>query len=195
MQGEINGRKTSIMNDTPSAYCIHCFAHQLQLTLVVVAKKHYETEQFFDILANVLNIVGGSFKCRKMLRDDQAEKLEELLVLGKVHTGNGLNQELGLQRAGDTCWGSHFKTVHNFISLFSSIVHVLGVFSIEGSNYHERSTTKSLVDDIRSYEFLYMLHLMLKVLALTYDLNMALQKKDQDIVSAMKLVGFAKRQL
>ncbi|XP_070052708.1 uncharacterized protein [Nicotiana tomentosiformis] len=54
---------------------------------------------------------------------------------------------------------------------------------------------KSLVDDIRSYDFVYMLHLMLKVLALTYDLNMALQKKDQDIVSAMKLVGFAKRQL
>ncbi|XP_019256474.1 PREDICTED: zinc finger MYM-type protein 1-like [Nicotiana attenuata] len=195
MQGEINGLKTLIMNDTPSAHCIHCFAHQLQLTLVAVAKKHYEAEQFFDILANVLNIVGGSFKRREMLRDDQAEKLEELLVLGEVHTGSGLNQELGLQRAGDTRWGSHFKTVRNFISLFSSIVHVLGVLSIEGSNYHERSMAKSLVDDIRSYEFLYILHLMLKVLALTFDLNMALQKKDQDIVSAMKLVDFAKRQL
>ncbi|XP_009623456.2 uncharacterized protein [Nicotiana tomentosiformis] len=44
MQGEINGLKTLIMNDTPSAYCIHYFAHQLQLTLVAVAKKHYETE-------------------------------------------------------------------------------------------------------------------------------------------------------
>ncbi|XP_019232685.1 PREDICTED: zinc finger MYM-type protein 1-like [Nicotiana attenuata] len=158
MQGEINGLKTLIMNDTPSAHCIHCFAHQLQLTLVAVAKKHYEAEQFFDILANVLNIVGGSFKRREMLRDDQAEKLEELLVLGEVHTGSGLNQELGLQRAGDTRWGSHFKTVRNFISLFSSIVHVLGVLSIEGSNYHERSMAKSLVDDIRSYEFLYILH-------------------------------------
>ncbi|XP_019227153.1 PREDICTED: zinc finger MYM-type protein 1-like [Nicotiana attenuata] len=135
MQGEINGLKTLIMNDTPSAYCIHCFAHQLQLTLVAVAKKHYEAEQFFDILANVLNIVGGSFKRREMLRDDQAEKLEELLMLGEVHTGSGLNQELGLQRAGDTRWGSHFKTVRNFISLFSSIVHVLGILAIEGSNY------------------------------------------------------------
>ncbi|XP_016482013.2 uncharacterized protein LOC107802939 [Nicotiana tabacum] len=177
MQGEINGLKTLIMNDTPSAYCIHCFAHQLQLTLVLVAIKYYETEQFFDILVNILNIVGGSFKRREMLRDDQAEKLEELLVFGEVHTGSGLNQELGLQRAGDTRWGSHFKTVCNFISLFSSIVHVLGVLTIDSSNYHERSMTKNLVDDIRSYDFVYMLHLMLKVLALTYDLNMALQKK------------------
>ncbi|XP_060212154.1 uncharacterized protein LOC132639748 [Lycium barbarum] len=49
----------------------------------------------------------------EMLRDDQAEKLKKLLVLGEVHTGSGLNQELGLQRAGDTRWRSHFKTLNN----------------------------------------------------------------------------------
>ncbi|XP_059281271.1 uncharacterized protein LOC132034964 [Lycium ferocissimum] len=142
MQGEINGLKTLILKDNSSAYCVHCFAHQLQLTLVAVAKKHHDVNNFFDILANVLNIVGGSFKRREMLRDDQFEKLEELLVLGEVHTGSGLNQELGLQRPGDTRWGSHFKTVRNFISLFSSIVHVLGVLANEGANYHEKAKAK-----------------------------------------------------
>ena len=39
MRGEVNGLKTLIMNDTPRAYYIHCFAHQLQLILVAVAKK------------------------------------------------------------------------------------------------------------------------------------------------------------
>ncbi|KAK4738470.1 hypothetical protein R3W88_002167 [Solanum pinnatisectum] len=38
MKGEINGLKTLIMKDSPSAYYIHCFAHQLQLTLVAIAK-------------------------------------------------------------------------------------------------------------------------------------------------------------
>ncbi|XP_060216886.1 uncharacterized protein LOC132644319 [Lycium barbarum] len=158
MQGEINGLKTLIVKDSPSAYCTHCFANQLQLTLVAVAKKHHEVDQFFDILANVLNVVGGSFKRREMLRDDQAKKLKELLFI-------------------------------------SPIIHVLGVLAKEGSNYQERSLAKSLVDDIRSYEFMYTLHLKLKVLAITHDLNMALQRKDQDIVSAMNLVGFTKRQL
>ncbi|XP_070050001.1 uncharacterized protein [Nicotiana tomentosiformis] len=101
MQGEINGLKTLILKDNPSAYCIHCFAHQLQFTLVVVAKKHHDVNNFFDILANVLNVVGGSYKHREMLRDDQTEKLDELLVLDEVHTGSGLNQELGLQRPED----------------------------------------------------------------------------------------------
>ncbi|XP_075112603.1 uncharacterized protein LOC142182290 [Nicotiana tabacum] len=137
----------------------------------------------------------GSYKRREILRDDQAEKLDELLVLGEVHTGSGLNQELGLQRPGDTHWGSHFKTLRNFISLFSSIVHILGVLANEGSNYQEKALAKSLVEDIRSYEFVCILHLMLKLLAITYNLNMALQKKDQDIINAMKLVDFTKRQL
>ncbi|XP_070013079.1 uncharacterized protein [Nicotiana sylvestris] len=167
MQGEINGLKTLILKDNPSAYCIHCFGHQLQLTLVAVAKKHCDVDQFFDIVANVLNIVVRS----------------------------GLNQELGLQRPGDTRWGSHFKTVRNFITLFSSIINVLEFLASEGANYLERSVAKSLVNDIRSFEFVHMMHLMLKLLAITNDLNMALQRKDQDIVNAMKLAGFAKRQL
>nr|XP_009615491.1 zinc finger MYM-type protein 1-like [Nicotiana tomentosiformis] len=193
MQGEINGLKALILKDNPSAYCVHCFAHQLQLTLVAVAKKHHDINNFFDILANVLNVVGGSYKRREMLRDEQAKKLDELLVIDEVHTGSGLNQELGLQRPGDTRWGSHFKTLRNFISLFSSIVHVLGVLANESSNYQEKALAKSLVEDIRSYELVYILHLMLKIMAITYYLNMDLQRKYQDIVNAMKLVHFTKR--
>ncbi|XP_016476394.2 uncharacterized protein LOC107797985 [Nicotiana tabacum] len=127
IQGEINGLKTLILKDTPSAYCVHCFARQLQLTFVAVAKKHYDVDQFSDIVANVLNNIRSSFKHREMLREDQAQKLEELLMLGEVDTGSGQNQEFGLQRPGDTRWGSHFKIVHNFIVLFSSIIHVLEV--------------------------------------------------------------------
>ncbi|KAK4709995.1 hypothetical protein R3W88_004508 [Solanum pinnatisectum] len=50
MKGEINGLKTLIMKDSPSAYYIHCFAHQLQLTLVAIAKKHLDVEDFFIML-------------------------------------------------------------------------------------------------------------------------------------------------
>ncbi|XP_019257784.1 PREDICTED: uncharacterized protein LOC109236001 [Nicotiana attenuata] len=49
-----------------------------------VAKKHHDVNKFFDILANVLNVVGGSYKRREMLRDDQDEKLDKLLVLGEI---------------------------------------------------------------------------------------------------------------
>lgn len=54
---------------------------------------------------------------------------------------------------------------------------------------------KSLIEDIRSYEFIYMKHLMLKILEITYDLSRYFQRKDQDIVGSMKLVNLKKRQL
>ena len=41
MQGEFNGLKTLILKENPCAFYIHCFAHQLQLALVAVAKKTY----------------------------------------------------------------------------------------------------------------------------------------------------------
>ncbi|XP_057998556.1 uncharacterized protein LOC131177545, partial [Hevea brasiliensis] len=40
MRDEFNGLKSLILKDNSSAYYIHYFAHQFQLTLVAVAKKH-----------------------------------------------------------------------------------------------------------------------------------------------------------
>ncbi|XP_049349991.1 uncharacterized protein LOC125814567 [Solanum verrucosum] len=40
-------------------------------------------------------------------------------------TGRRLNQEFGLVKAGDTRWGSHYKSFGNFISSFDYIVDVL----------------------------------------------------------------------
>ena len=45
-QGDINGLKTSILKENKSAFYVHCFAHQLQLTLVAVAKNHINIANF-----------------------------------------------------------------------------------------------------------------------------------------------------
>jgi len=39
MKSNANGLKKLIMDESPYAYYVHCFAHQLQLTLVAVAKE------------------------------------------------------------------------------------------------------------------------------------------------------------
>ncbi|XP_070031523.1 uncharacterized protein [Nicotiana tomentosiformis] len=128
MQEKINGLKALILQETPSAHCIHYFAHQLQLTLIAVAKKYKEVETFFAIVANVLNVIGVSFKRRDKLRDHQAELLEQLLESGEVQSGKGLNQELGLQRP----------------------VTLVGL------------QAEAFLSKINSFEFVFMLHLMLK---------------------------------
>ena len=50
MQGDINGLKTLILKENKLAIYVHCFAHQLQLTLVAVAKNHINIAEFFFIL-------------------------------------------------------------------------------------------------------------------------------------------------
>ena len=47
MQGDINGLKTLILKENKSVFYVHCFAHQLQLTLVTVAKNHIIIAEFF----------------------------------------------------------------------------------------------------------------------------------------------------
>ncbi|XP_060182153.1 uncharacterized protein LOC132611798 [Lycium barbarum] len=192
MQGELNGLKTLILNETPSAYCIHCFAHQLQLTLVALAKKNSNVDDFFCIVTNVLNIVGASFKRRDLLREHQAEKLEELLISGEVHTRRGLNQERRFQRPGDTRWGSHYRTLDNLIVLFPSIIHVLEFTGRECPNYIDRLVAKSLVSTIKEFDFAFMLHLMWKVLMMTTELSSSLQRMYQAIVNAMGLFALTK---
>ncbi|KAG5610935.1 hypothetical protein H5410_022216 [Solanum commersonii] len=95
MKGDINGVKTLIMKDSPSAYYIRCFTHQFQLTLVAIAKKHLDVEHFFII---------------DLLRDHQAKKLEQLFESGEVQKGQGLHQERGFQRPV-----SSFCDVHDIL--------------------------------------------------------------------------------
>ncbi|XP_031405753.1 zinc finger MYM-type protein 1-like [Punica granatum] len=46
MRREFNGLKPLIMQENSSAYYVHCFAHQLQLALVAVAKKKPQVATF-----------------------------------------------------------------------------------------------------------------------------------------------------
>src|SRR6185436_7190999 len=47
MKGGIKGLKTLIMQESPLAYYIHYFAHQLQLVLIAVAKGNTDCKGFF----------------------------------------------------------------------------------------------------------------------------------------------------
>ena len=126
MSGAIRGLKTLIMDENNSSYYIHCFAHQLQLTLVAVAKKNNDCNWLFaDVLPLFLSFVGGSPKRKECLREKQKARVVDALSLGELEMGTGLNQQLCLSRPGDTCWGSHFKTIISVLNLYILILESL----------------------------------------------------------------------
>ncbi|KAL2455229.1 General transcription factor 2-related zinc finger protein [Abeliophyllum distichum] len=124
MQGEYNGLKTLILKDNPSAYYIHCFAHQLQLALLAVAKKHADIQSFYYLADSVVNVVGGSAKRCDLIREKQGLKILEALNVGEISSGRGLNQETAIKRSGDTHWGSHYGCLCNLMLMFSTTIEV-----------------------------------------------------------------------
>ena len=134
MKGEFNGLRSLILRENSSAYYVHCFAHQLQLVVVGVAKKHFEVSDFFDKIHVLLNVVGASCKRKDKIREDQRKIIEEGVREGKIKTGKGLNQECSIQRPGNTRWGSHYKTLLRLADLFTSIIKVLEYVESDGSD-------------------------------------------------------------
>ncbi|KAL7154812.1 hypothetical protein ABFS83_03G028300 [Erythranthe nasuta] len=181
MRGQFNGLKTLIFNENPSAYYIHCFARQLQLALVAVARKHDHISSLFDFTTRVLN--------------KQSKEILEALDLGEISTGRGLNQETNLKRAGDTRWSSHYNTLLSLINMFGAVIDVLELIGGDASSTSHRTESQDIVDRLLSFDVLLSLFLMKKVLAITNELSQALQRKDQDIVNAMTLVQVSKIQI
>ncbi|KAK9733740.1 hypothetical protein RND81_04G088900 [Saponaria officinalis] len=194
MRGEINGLKTLIMNDTPSAYYIHCFAHQLQLTLIAVAKDNYDCKWFFEQVGYLLNLMGVSCKHKEMLRVVQAKNIVKGLELGEIKSGQGLNQELGLARPGDTRWGSYYKTILNIISLYPSIFEVLIMVGKTGHR-DDRLKAQTIMLSFESFQFVFMAQLLIVIFGYTNELCQALQRRDQDIVNVISFVRLTKERL
>ncbi|XP_028553763.1 zinc finger MYM-type protein 1-like [Dendrobium catenatum] len=183
MSGEFNGLKALFLNDTNSAYYIHCFTHQLQLALVAVAKNHVHIALLFTIISNVMNIVGVSCKRRNQLRDKQHDMTLSALQKGEVFTGRGLNQEISLRRAGETRWGSHYESLIRLITMFSSVVDMLEIVLEDGISSEQRGEAFALLESMQSFDFSFCLHLMKDILGITAELSDALKRKDQDILN------------
>ncbi|XP_057248946.1 uncharacterized protein LOC130590499 [Beta vulgaris subsp. vulgaris] len=125
------------------------------------------------------------------LRKKQAERVVAALSLGELESGTGLNQELSLSRPGDTRWGSHFKTILNVLNLYPTILESLDAIG-DVSDSVDRNRAESLTHLLMSFDFIFVAHLMKSIFAITNELNLALQRSDQDIVNAMKMVDVTK---
>jgi hypothetical protein len=195
MRGELNGLKTLILNENSSAYYVHCFAHQLQLTLVAVAKNHIQIATFFSLVNSIFNVVGASCKRRDILREKQTAEVVKALQNNEMSTGRGLNQEMNIKRPGDTRWSSHYGAIASLIIMFSSVIDTVEDIVEDGLNSEQRAEANILIQSLQTFDFAFNLHLMKNVLGITNELSQALQRKDQDILNAMKLVEISKLRL
>ncbi|XP_024178590.1 zinc finger MYM-type protein 1-like [Rosa chinensis] len=194
MSGELNGLKTLILKENSSVFYVHCFAHQIQLALVHVAKKHEIVGAFFASIGSVV-IVGASSKHRDIFIEKQSLKVIEALKVGELTSGHGLNQETEIKCSCDTRWSSHYGTLLNFTVMFSSIIDELDEIAFDKVSSDQKHEAFISLKLLQSFDFIFSLHLMRIILGITHELSQALQKDDHDIVNAMDLVKVCKRKL
>ncbi|XP_061354341.1 uncharacterized protein LOC133298973 [Gastrolobium bilobum] len=193
MSGQFSGLKSLILVENNFAYYVHCFAHQLQLALVAYAKKVYALTNFFNSIQLLCNAVGASSKRADILREKQFDEIVKSIASDDVQSGRGLNQEMSLSRPGNTRWSSHYRSLVSLCTLFDHVLDVLEIIKHDTTLMHaKKSEASSLMMRMQTFEFVLLLNLMIKVLAIPNELSQALQRKDQDIVKAMTLVKVSK---
>ncbi|XP_042400918.1 uncharacterized protein LOC121990938 [Zingiber officinale] len=186
MRGEFNGLQALIIKDCKSTYYVHCFAHRLQLALVAAAKNVTPIHQFFDRLTFIVNIVGSSCKRNDELKNAHADDIA-YLIINELETGHGLNQIGTLQRAVDTPWSSHLRSLKGLIKMFSASCTVLLKIMDDGLP-SQRADATTVYDEMTSFNLVFILHLMKEIMGITDILCRTLQSKSQDIINAMELV-------
>ncbi|KAJ8762728.1 hypothetical protein K2173_012220 [Erythroxylum novogranatense] len=192
MRGEWNGLQALILKECFYAYYVHCMAHRLQLALVAASKEVIPIHHFFTKLNCIVNIVGASCKRNDQLKAAHAENIAHLLVVNELESGKGLNQIGTLQRVGDTRWSSYLKSVSSLINMFSATCEVLLNIIEDGATSAQRGEADAAYEALTSFEFVFILHLMRKILEISNSLCQTLQLKSQDILNAMHLVSSTK---
>uniref|UniRef100_A0A453AKG6 HAT C-terminal dimerisation domain-containing protein n=1 Tax=Aegilops tauschii subsp. strangulata TaxID=200361 RepID=A0A453AKG6_AEGTS len=193
MRGEWNGLKALILNDCPYAYYVHCMAHHLQLALVAASREVHDVHNFFQNANFIINVVSASTKRNDELLANKSAEIAREIELGELDTGKGQNQIGTLQRPGDTRCSSHFKSIQSLQKMFGATVEVLrSIANDRAASKYSRGDAVGAIKIIMSFDFVFILHLMEKIMKITDVLCQTLQKKSLDILNALDLVSTTK---
>ncbi|XP_074313678.1 uncharacterized protein LOC141648868 [Silene latifolia] len=192
MRGKWKGLQALVIEQYPYAYFVHCFGHRLQLALIAAAKDVVPIFQFFSKLSFVVNHILSSYKRVNELRKAYSNEIDMLIEDGELKTGIGLNQASNLQRPGDTRWSSYLRSISRLMKMFSATCSVFHKLIDEGDTSAECAQATTALDTMTSFEFIFILHLMKKVLEVSDLLSQALQRKSQDIINSLHIVETTK---
>ena len=195
MRGEFNGLQKQVRDENPYAFYVHCFAHQLQLAVVTVSSSSKPIGDFFNYIPLIVNTVSASCKRKDALIEKHREVLLEKVENGLVLTGIGLHQETSLARPGDTRWNSHHKTLLRLYQMWEATEEVLEIVSDDSRQPSNSGGAYGLIRKMETFEFVFILHLMLDLLGIKNELSHEFQRKDLDIIHAMSLIMDVKENL
>ncbi|XP_047320704.1 zinc finger MYM-type protein 1-like [Impatiens glandulifera] len=192
MCGSWNGLQAIFLKDCSRAYYVNCFAHRLQLALIAAAKKEVSIWLFFSKLNSICNLINASLKRHAKLHSAQRNEIAHMVAIGERDTDRGCNQFRNLLRLKKTRWSSNFDSLCSMVDMYGSVITVLENMVDEGSSNSIRGEASGLLIVMKSFDFIFILHLLQKIMGLTNLLCRALQERSLDILNAMNHVSNTK---
>jgi hypothetical protein len=104
------------------------------------------------------------------LAQEHHDNLVHSLEMGEIFPGRGKNQATNLARPGDTRWGSHHKTLCRLHYMWKAVLEVLENICQDGSS-SQRTTASGLLKQMETFEFVLIMHFVIKLLGKTNDLS------------------------
>ncbi|TYI89427.1 hypothetical protein E1A91_D03G056100v1 [Gossypium mustelinum] len=166
--------------------------HNLELALIATTREVVEVHQFFKDLSDIVSIVFASSKQHDELQKTQAAEITRLVSINELATRIGMNQIGTLQHLGETRWSSHLNSITILLTMYNATSTILENLKNIAPNHSQRGDAHNTYNRLRSFEFIFILHMIKEVLGVTDNLCQALQRRSQDILNVMSLVSTTK---
>jgi len=181
MSGKLNGVQAKIREKHPTALYVHCCNHVLNLVL----SKSCTVPSIRNALSTVQEVVTffrASAKRRKMLKniiqDEEFSKKR-----------NVPSKSTCLKKFCETRWVERHEALFTFCECFNAIILTLQEIH-EDTNTDAETSKKAMLfcNSLCQSNFIVALFVAEKCFAITYNLSVALQKPDTDLVSSYNSV-------
>ncbi|XP_024961133.1 uncharacterized protein LOC112501672 [Cynara cardunculus var. scolymus] len=168
-----------------------------------------------EVLKGVIGEIGDDVFALLVDESSDVSRKEQMAVILRFVDKVGIVQEgfigivhvmdtsaISLKSALDSLFAKHglsFTKVrgqgYDGASNMSEVIQVLEYVEDDGDNGASRLQARGLLSYLKTFEFVFYMHLISTILGLTNSLSQALQRKDEDILEAIDLIGTTKGQL
>uniref|UniRef100_J3M4N8 DUF4371 domain-containing protein n=1 Tax=Oryza brachyantha TaxID=4533 RepID=J3M4N8_ORYBR len=195
MREEFDELKSIILKENPHAYYIHCFASQLQLVVVSVARNNKVVCGFFCYVDKIVKAMGDSCRAKDEMLQEQYGKIKKIVKSDTLPEIGMYPKNVLVGPAAHTRWGSYCTTLLNLLTMWDEVLDALVNMYDNGIYPEQGSIPSDMIEQMESFEFVFVLHLMMHVLISTKDLSYLLEHKGKCIMNSLELIAPVKNTL
>jgi hypothetical protein len=170
MSGSKNGLQSKVREIVPQALFIHCYCHQLNLSLISACNNHKS-------ILNCMNTVNDlhTFIERSAKRHGLFEHLQDA------------SNQVILKALSDTRWSERDTAFKAMIKCYDSVITFLTIVDEEENNQCGAKAS-GLLAVVKTFDFLFFVNFISNIFDITSILHKVLQDSEIDIVTALEFV-------